>query len=88
MPAIHIPRNLTTERQLAFLERQKQAAMNAVSPTETAMVAVAKRDKAGQPVIDADGVPVIVEKRVLKRAFIEAEHIERIAAFKAGRGLK
>jgi hypothetical protein len=76
-------RNLTYERQIAFLERQKREAMAPISAIETVVVALAKRDKAGNVALDADGVPVIVDKRVLKRDFIAREHDERIAKFKA-----
>ena len=77
-------RNLTQERQLAFLERQKRQALGPISATETVVVALAKRDKkTGEVCLDADGVPVILDKRVLKRAFIETEHNDRIAKFKA-----
>ena len=77
------PRNLTLERQIAFLERQKREAMAQISAIETVVVAVAKRAKDGSVVLDGDGVPVIVDKRVLKRDFIGREHDERIAKFKA-----
>ena len=54
------PRNLTLERQIAFLERQKREAMAPISAIETVVVAVAKRDKGGNVVLDGDGVPVVV----------------------------
>jgi predicted homoserine dehydrogenase-like protein len=76
-------RNLTQERQLAFLNRQKQLALAPIGKSETVVVAVAKRDKAGNEVLDSDGVPVIVDKRVLKRGYIESEHNDRIAKFVA-----
>lgn len=74
-------RNLTRERQLAHLNRQKNDALARIGKTETVVVALAKRDKAGKEVLDADGVPVIVDKRVLKRNFIADEHDERIRTF-------
>jgi hypothetical protein len=74
-------RNLTLERQIAHLERQKANALALISKSETVVVAVAKRDKAGNEVLDSDGVPVIVDKRVLKRSYVEREHNERIQLF-------
>ena len=77
------PRNLTRERQIAYLERLKRDDLNRISGLETVVMPYAKLDKAGKPVLDADGVPVVVDKRVLKRDFIGREHDERIAKFKA-----
>lgn len=74
-------RNLTRERQLAHLNRQKNQALALIGKSETVVVAIAKRDKAGNEVLDSDGVPVIVDKRVLKRAHIEREHNDRIQTF-------
>jgi hypothetical protein len=80
--------NLTYTRQLAFLNRQKAQAVAAISPTETVVVAVPKL-KNGKPVIDPEtGVPEIKDTRVLKRDYIAKEHDDRIAKFKAERGLK
>lgn len=76
-------RNLTKERQLAFLRRQKAQALAQIGKSETIVVAVAKRDKAGKEVLDGDGVPIVLDKRVLKQAYIAQEHDERIARFDA-----
>ena len=40
-------RNLTKERQLAYLRRQKATALSQVGKTETMVVATVKRDKKG-----------------------------------------
>jgi hypothetical protein len=78
--------NLTYTRQLAFLNRQKAQALASISADETVVTAV-KAMKNGKPVLDEDGLPKIVDKRVLKRDYIAKEHDDRIAKFKADRGL-
>lgn len=76
-------RNLTKERQVAYLRRQKATALAQVGKLETMVVATVRRDKKGNEVLDADGVPEIVDKRVLKSKYISDEHDARIAAFEA-----
>lgn len=76
-------RNLTKERQIAYLKRQKATALAQIGKSETMVVAQVKRDKKGNEVLDADGVPEIVDKRVLKSKYVADEHDARIAAFDA-----
>lgn len=79
--------NLTFVRQLAFLKRQKDQALSTISATESVIVNVPKL-KNGKPAIDPEsGLPEIHEKKVSKRDFVEKEHDDRIAKFKAGLGL-
>jgi hypothetical protein len=78
--------NLTYIRQLAFLNRQKAQALSEI-PADATVVTAVKALKAGKPVLDEDGLPKIVDKRVLKRDYIAKEHDDRIAKFKAERGL-
>jgi hypothetical protein len=81
-------RNLTKERQLAYLKRQKAQALAQIGKSETMVVATVKRDKKGNEVLDEDGVPVVVDKRVLKSKYIADEHDARIAHFDATGHLK
>lgn len=74
-------RNLTKERQLAYLRRQKATALAQISKTETVVVATAKKDKKGNVVLDDDGVPVVLDKRRLKADVIGEEFDARIARF-------
>jgi uncharacterized metal-binding protein len=86
-PELNAPnttRNLTLERQIAHLERQKRDALAPISAIETVVMPLVKRNpKTGEVILDSDGVPVIVDKRVLKRTAIAQEHDDRIAKFKA-----
>lgn len=77
------PRNLTKERQLAYLRRMKAQALAQIPATETVEVDVAKRNKAGDPVLDSDGFPTIVRKRQYKRDLVSKEYDARIARFDA-----
>jgi len=79
--------NLTYTRQLAYLERQKSIAVNAIGAEDT-VITVVKVTKNGKPVLDEDGMQKLADKRVLKRDYIAKEHDDRIAKFKAERGLK
>jgi hypothetical protein len=76
-------RNLTKERQLAYLRRQKAQALATIGKSETMVVATVKRDKSGAEVLDSDGVPVVLDKRVLKSKYVADEHDARIATFEA-----
>ena len=80
-------RNLTHERQLAFLERQKAKALSEIGAQEVATVAVPKTDKSGKVVLASDGFPELVDKRVLKRDLVAKDHDDRIAKFKRERGI-
>ena len=79
--------NLTYTRQLAFLNRQKAQALAAIGAHEAVDVPTPKL-KNGKPVVDPEtGVTELIVKKVLKRDYIAKEHDDRIAKFKAERGL-
>lgn len=79
-------RNLTVERQVAFLENQKAKALAAIGSSETAIVTSTKA-KDGKVVLDSDGFPVLVEKKRLKRDVVAEEFDARIAAHRKACGL-
>ena len=79
-------RNLTYERQLAYLERQKTDALGKIGATETVVLTLPKL-KNGKPVLDSDGYPEYVEKKQLRRDVVAKEFDERIAAHRERCGL-
>lgn len=79
-------RNLTYERQLAYLVRQKNEALAKISATDTVVTTVVKL-KDGKPVKDADGFDVLIDKKRLKREVVAEEFDSRIAAHRAACGL-
>ena len=72
-------RNLTHERQLAYLKQRKAQELSLVSSTETVVETVVKNGK-GNAV-------EYVDRRVPKRDFLAREHDERITRFAASVGL-
>ena len=74
-------RNLTHERQLAYLKTRKAQELSLVGAHETVNETVAKPGpKKNDPV-------EYVERRVSKRDFLAREHDERITRFAASVGL-
>jgi hypothetical protein len=74
-------RNLTHERQLAYLKTRKAQELTLVGAHETVIETVAKPGpKKNDPV-------EYVERRVSKRDFLTREHDERIAKFAKDHGL-
>lgn len=80
-------RNLTHERDLATLEAAKKEAVSKTPQYATQLAWVEKKDAKGNLVLDDDKVPVLVEKRVLKRTIIAAQHDDKISAYRQMRGL-
>lgn len=80
-------RNLTHERQLAYLKRKKTEELALVPATEIVTATVPKRNAKGAVVVASDGLPEFVERRMSKRDFLAAEHDERIRNFAAQHGL-
>lgn len=80
-------RNLTHERQLAYLQRRKIEELALVPATEIVVVTVPKRDAKGNVKIAADGLPEFTERRMSKRDYLAAEHDDRIRTFAAQHGL-
>lgn len=72
-------RNLTHERQLAFLKQRKAQELSLVASHETAIETVVKTGKGG--------AVEYVDRRVPKRDFLAREHDDRIAKFAASVGL-
>lgn len=72
-------RNLTHERQLAYLKLAKAQELTLVPAHETVIETVVKNPKAKDP--------EYVDRRVSKRDYLAREHDERIAAFAASVGL-
>ena len=79
-------RNLTYERQLAYLARQKSEALAKIPATDTVVTTVPKL-KNGKPVLDSDGFPELIEKKRLKRDVVAEEFDSRIADHKARCGI-
>jgi hypothetical protein len=67
-----------------MLEHQKQlrdAALAAVPSYAVVVASVPKKDKNGKVVLDEDGVPVLVEKRLLQRDVVAAEWADRLKPY-------
>lgn len=79
-------RNLTFERQLAYLENQKKKALEQIGASETVVTTVQKL-KNGKPVLDNDGFPELIEKKRLKRDVVAEEYDSRIADHRKRCGL-
>jgi hypothetical protein len=80
-------RNLTFERQIAYLTRQKAEALSKIPATDTVVVTSPKL-KNGRPVLDSDGFPELVEKKRLRRDVVAEEFDSRIAAHRKACGLE
>lgn len=79
-------RNLTYERQLAYLARQKSEALAKIGASEVVVTAVPKL-KDGKPVKDAEGFDVLIDKKRLKRDVVAEEFDSRIADHRKRCGL-
>lgn len=71
-------RNSTFDFLLDHHKSLRDAALAAVPEYEVVIASVPKRDKNGDVVKDADGVPVLVEKRLLKRDIVAAEWADKL----------
>lgn len=71
-------RNSTFDYILDHMRSLRDAAVSAVPEYEVVTASVPKRDKKGDVVKDEDGVPVLVEKRLLKRDVIAAEWADKL----------
>jgi hypothetical protein len=71
-------RNLTYDFLLKHEENARDAALAAIPEYESTTAWVPKKDAKGNVVLDSDGAPVILEKRVLKREIAKAEWADRI----------
>jgi hypothetical protein len=74
-------RNLTYDGMLEHQKQLRDAALDAIPPYETIVASVPKKDKAGKIVLDDDGVPTLVEKRLLKRDVVGAEWADRLKPY-------
>lgn len=75
-------RNLTYDQLLEWQKQRRDAEVSAVPEYETVVTHTLKLDpKSGKPVVDSDGVPTLVEKRLLKRAVIAAEWADKLKPY-------
>lgn len=74
-------RNSTFDFLLQFHKDLRDAAVNAAGQFEVVTLLVPKKDKAGKVVLDEDQVPILVEKRLLKRDVIAAEWADRLKPY-------
>lgn len=72
-------RNLTYDGMLEHQRQLRDAALSSIPVYETIVTSVPKKDaKSGKIVLDEDGIPTLVEKRLLKRDVIAAEWADRM----------
>lgn len=71
-------RNLTYDFVLSHLQAERDSALAAISEFEVVTLDVPKRDKAGKVVVDEDGVPTLVTKRLLKRDVVAAQWVDKL----------
>lgn len=74
-------RNLTYDGMLEHQKQLRDAALAAIPAYEVLTVSVPKKDKNGKIVIDDDGVPTLVEKRLLKRDVVAADWADRLKPY-------
>jgi hypothetical protein len=61
------------------MRAQRDSAVEAIPEYETILTHTPKMDpKTGKILLDADGVPTLVEKRLLKRAVVFAEWADKL----------
>lgn len=72
-------KNLTHEHLLQHFESVAAQRIAAVPEYEAVEVSLPRKDAKGKLILDADGVPELVTKRVQKRAMVEAEENDRLA---------
>lgn len=71
-------RNLTYDHILSMRRAEMQAAIDAVPEFETVTVNVPALDAKGNVKKDADGIPMLVEKKLLKRDVVRAQWADKI----------
>jgi hypothetical protein len=72
-------RNSTFDFILDSMRAQRDSAIAAVPEYEVVIASVPKLDpKTKKVVVDEDGVPVLVEKRLLKRDIVAAEWADKL----------
>lgn len=74
------PSSLTYHRRVAALHRAKADAIKAVPEYDVKEVGVRKVNKAGDLILE-NGMPVIVEQRVLVRDLVQSEWDDKIKAY-------
>lgn len=74
-----IMRNLTFDFMRDHMRAARDAAVNAIPEYETVLTYTNKLDpKTGKIMLDGDGIPTLVEKRLLKRAVVAAEWADKL----------
>jgi len=71
-------RNLTYDHILAMKRAEAESAINAVPEFEVVELEVPSLDAKGNPKKDADGIPVLVKKRLLKRDVVRAQWADKL----------
>jgi hypothetical protein len=74
-------RNLTYDGMLEHQKQLRDAALAAIPAYDVIVASVPKKDKAGKIALDADGIPELVEKRLLKRDVVAAEWADRLKPY-------
>jgi hypothetical protein len=74
-------RNLTYDGMLDHQRQLRDIALQAIPQYETISTSVPKKDKNGKIVLDDDGIPTLVEKRLLKRDVVAAEWADRLKPY-------
>ena len=77
-PPVNV-RNSTYEFIASRVREMRDAAVNAVPAYETVEASVHKLDAKGKPILDADGYPTLITKRLLKRDVVADEWSDRVA---------
>lgn len=72
-------RNLSNEVTINMLQAASDARIAAIPEFEAIEMSVERKGPKGAPVLDADGVPEVVTKRVLKRKVQEQKEAAEMA---------
>jgi hypothetical protein len=71
-------RNLTYDHILAMKKAEAEAAIASVPEFEVVELDIAALDGKGNPKKDADGIPMLVKKRLLKRDVVRAQWADKL----------
>ncbi len=71
--------NLTHKALITQFEAEAVSRIAAVPEYETVEATIQRKDGKGKLILDADGVPELLVKRVLKRSIVEAKENDRLA---------
>jgi hypothetical protein len=71
-------RNLTYDHILAMHRAEAEAAIASVPEFDVVELDVPAVDGKGKPKLDADGIPTLVKKRLLKRDLVRAQWADKL----------